>query len=203
VDQVATLLRRFLSERGSLRMLADCGERMAEGFELKKGSPVLVAPFTAEAVGSPGRWGFVDQLRRIFSHRPPEAAVPLVGIFKDPASIDPLAPPTKNFTPLEIPGWLRNQRMPCHLLILVASRDDAAREQISGGENPPRDEEEMRSRLAVLYRAAFSQVRNSIRSALVIDVSRGQGDALPLALGLAALEDFHGDFAYWDPQASE
>jgi hypothetical protein len=201
-DQVAALLRRDLSERESLRIFTDCGQDMSGGFELNQRSRVLVPPFTPQALWAPGRWGFVDLLHRVFREHSPPTEVPLLGIFPDPAAVDPQAPLNKDFAPLEIARWLKKQKGTFNLLLLVASRDAEARAQVSAGESPPRDEGEMRPRLEALYRDQFQPVRGWIRSALVIDLARGQGDALPLALGLAALEGFQGDFASWDPQAA-
>ncbi len=86
------------------------------------------------------------------------------------------------------------------VVFLVASRDEEARADLRLGSDA--GEDLVRSALEARYRAALHRHRNAIRCAIVVDLSNGEGDALPLARGLASLWDAGAPVGYWNPQSN-
>jgi len=67
----------------------------------------------------------------------------------------------------------------------------------------PLAEREMTRELEGYYQLAWERVIDSLRAALVIDLSNGESDALPLARALERTKNFVGSIAYWNPQKGE
>jgi hypothetical protein len=188
-------------EKGPI-LLADLSPALRERFLPARGSRVLSALFERSPLRSTDRLGFLKSFRDALG---PGGNVCLLAEMRAPPRLVAAAGVDRQsrFTAEAVPAWLSERnRGALDLVIFVAATDESAREAVRAQLAGVRfTEEEVRVALAERYRQAFAEKELPIRNALIVDLSSGQGDALPLARGIAAAQNHQGAVAYWDPQA--
>jgi len=204
-DLVLQVLKEIIAAAEGPVLLADLSPALRRGFLPRRGSPALSALFGRSSPGASSRLDFVKSFGDALGAARGGSACLLAGLSAPPrivaaAEVDPRS----RFTAEAVPGWLSDlNRGPLDLVIFVAVTDEVARDAVRAQLAGVRfTEEDVRAALAEHYRQTFAARALPIRNALIVDLSGGEGDALPLARGIAASQDHRGAVAYWDPQAA-
>ncbi len=185
-------------------LLADLSPALRERFFPARGSRVLSSLFERSLLRSTDRLGFVKDFRDALVAGGGGNGCLLAEMRALPRAVAAAGVDLQSrFTAEAVPAWLSDQnRGVLDLVIFVAGTDESAREVVRARLAGVRfTEEEVRVALAERYRQEFAEKDLPIRNALIVDLSKGQGDALPLARGIAAAQNHQGAVAYWDPQA--
>jgi hypothetical protein len=184
-----------------LLFFADCSKAIGGAFRLHASVGAFFPADVRLKLESETRLSFVKSLYDVFraaSEDPP----PFISLTDSPGALDPsrLAPGAP-FTAAHLPACLSSSGTERPLvLICIAGEDTLARRQVQEASPWPLEEPAMRRLLTRHYSRAFSAWGIELQAALIVDLSGGRGDALPLALALA--ETQAGAIAYWDPQSS-
>jgi hypothetical protein len=203
--ETMSLLDFLRAERESLVFFADPSDAILGSFDLAEDQKVLAGRFKA-ALRASSRAAFVGKLHRTLGRRRNGSGVPLLGLTSEPLPCDPgRIHAAQPLTATGLPAWLSSAALDpsfqeLSVIFCIAGRDEAARDKVRSTHGDRLDEAALRLGLEEHYVGELHPVESFLRAALVIDLSNGEGDALPLARAIARTKHFRGLVGYWDPQ---